>query len=150
MRKIKISPFTLHLSDHQQRTICKKLDSAAAQDLLSNTWRCSDKTSSWGILSDRRISGELLQQELNSMLPVSIFAAITMTNLMLVIRTYYNIYPLPWSESCSRFKVLSTTKNNSQVMGIIEAMTQQIYRCSQWACATTSISNPNTMFLSGQ
>lgn len=109
-RNVTDRDFTLHLSDHRQRTIYKKLDSVATQELLGNTWimdlHQSDalKKRALGVfLSDARISGELLQQELNSMLPVSIIAAILMKNPMLVNRSntrFLDLCAAPGSKTC--------------------------------------------------
>ena len=96
-RNVTEQDFTLHLSNHQKRTMHKKLDSAATQELLSNTWIMAEE--------DLYQSNALKKQhlgELNSMLPVSILTAIL---------TKFNCYVSRGFFVCSLKKIC--TKDNA-------------------------------------
>ncbi|KAL3787075.1 hypothetical protein HJC23_011759 [Cyclotella cryptica] len=84
-RKVMARDLSLELCDRNDSTIRTMLDAAAAHELFTNAWIMEDEMRyqndivnrrELGVfLSYARISGEILQQELNSMLPVSILAA---------------------------------------------------------------------------
>lgn len=120
-RKVMARDFSLELCDVTDNTIRKTLDAVAVHELLSNAWIIQDekryqddiiiRKDLGTFLSDARISGEILQQELNSMLPVSILAAfLKKRNMWLKLShlRFLDLCAAPGSKTCQ----LLTTLNN--------------------------------------
>ena len=119
--------FSLELYSKQQAKY-ERLDALATDELLRNTWilanddvyqKDSQKKQELGIfLSDARISGEILQQELNSMLPVSILAAILKNNSQKMWSKgnvkFLDLCAAPGSKTCQLLNVLNTTHFDSK------------------------------------
>lgn len=85
---VTVDDFSLNLCitrDNITHELEEPLNGAAVQQLVHNTWiirdealvQSKEKKQQLGVfLSDARISGEILQQELNSMLPVAVIASV--------------------------------------------------------------------------
>ena len=123
-RYVEETDLSLEVYD-RQHTKHGRLDALATRELLCNTWIMADedvyqrdslKKQKLGVfLSDARISGEILQQELNSMLPVSILATILKKDF---VRPKSNIKFLdlcaaPGSKTCQLLNTLDTTYVNN-------------------------------------
>ena len=126
-RTVTENDFTLELCNGPGKICDMKLDSLAVEELLMNTWimegetqyqNDSIKKQQLGVfLSDARISGELLQQELNSMLPVSILAALLKLSELQPQRNnmrFLDLCAAPGSKTCQ----LLNTLNNSLLSGV--------------------------------
>lgn len=134
-RKVRETDFSLNLYNQKDGAM-RTLDIDITQELLSNTWIMAkeelyqsnaEKKYQLGVfLSDARISGEILQQELNSMLPVSILAAALKKTPNLTKQRNLRVLDLcaaPGSKTCQLLNVLDNllkgTDNKSYMTDFI-------------------------------
>lgn len=128
-RRVTSSDFSLDLYNLHEHigVVNMTLDKRATQELLSNTWIMADedlyqknnvKKQQLGVfLSDARISGEIIQQELNSMLPVSILAAVLKNSRRPSNFRVLDLCAAPGSKTCQLLNTLDNMINGADSCG---------------------------------